>query len=74
MGAQGTAEQEMSAVDQFEVGWRDAGGEHRRPLSKASEIEFEAGLPVRGFPSYRGQRHFPGLYWSATTGGHVGFD
>ncbi|MEW1724700.1 TnsA-like heteromeric transposase endonuclease subunit [Streptomyces sp. NPDC093109] len=29
---------------------------------------------VRGFPSYRGQRHFPGLYWSATTGGHVGFE
>lgn len=37
-------------------------------------MEFEAGLPVRGFPSYRGQRHFPGLYWSATTGGHVGFE
>ncbi|WP_265292719.1 TnsA-like heteromeric transposase endonuclease subunit [Streptomyces sp. SHP 1-2] len=35
---------------------------------------FEAGLPVRGFPSYRGQRNFPGLYWSATTGGHVGFE
>ncbi|WP_435812950.1 TnsA-like heteromeric transposase endonuclease subunit [Streptomyces rochei] len=29
---------------------------------------------MRGFPSYRGQRHFPGLYWSSTTGGHVGFE
>ncbi|WP_329196090.1 TnsA-like heteromeric transposase endonuclease subunit [Streptomyces sp. NBC_01435] len=26
------------------------------------------------FPSYRGQRNFPGLYWSAATGGHVGFE
>lgn len=58
----------------FEVSWRDAGGEHRRPLAEATTIEFEAGLPVRGFPSYRGQRNFPGLYWSATTGGHVGFE
>ncbi|MFG2803576.1 TnsA-like heteromeric transposase endonuclease subunit [Streptomyces pseudovenezuelae] len=62
-----------SAVE-FEVGWRDAGGEHRLPLSRASEVEFEAGLPVRAFPSYRGQRHFPGLHWAATTGGHVGFE
>jgi hypothetical protein len=60
--------------DGFEIGWRDVGGEHRVPLFEASGVEFEAGLPVRGFPSYRGQRHFPGLYWSATTGGHVGFE
>ncbi|MFE6483025.1 TnsA-like heteromeric transposase endonuclease subunit [Streptomyces sp. NPDC057757] len=63
-----------SHTDGFEVGWRDAGGEHRVPLFEFSGVEFEAGLPVRGFPSYRGQRHFPGLYWSATTGGHVGFE
>lgn len=53
-------------VGGFEVGWRDAKGEHRRPLGEAEEVEFETGLPVRGFPSYRGQRNFPGLYWSAT--------
>lgn len=74
MGAQGTAQQALPAVDQFEVGWRDAEGEHRRPLADVLSVEFEAGLPVRGFPSYRGQRNFPGLYWSATTGGHVGFE
>ncbi|WP_326809688.1 reverse transcriptase domain-containing protein [Streptomyces scopuliridis] len=61
-------------MDRFEVGWRDDEGEHRRPLTDVLSVEFEAGLPVRGFPSYRGQRHFPGLYWSATTGGHVGFE
>ncbi|MEU9713556.1 TnsA-like heteromeric transposase endonuclease subunit [Streptomyces sp. NPDC047967] len=63
-----------SQVDGFEVGWRDAAGEHRRLLSEAVSVAFEEGRPVRGFPSYRGQRHFPGLYWSATTGGHVGFE
>ncbi|MEW2252741.1 TnsA-like heteromeric transposase endonuclease subunit [Streptomyces sp. NPDC006975] len=63
-----------SRVDGFEIGWRDVEGERRMPLPEASEVEFETGLPVRGFPSYRGQRHFPGLYWSATTGGHVGFE
>ncbi|MFF0226365.1 TnsA-like heteromeric transposase endonuclease subunit [Streptomyces sp. NPDC004629] len=29
---------------------------------------------MRDFPSYRGQRHFPGLYRAATTGRHVGFE
>lgn len=63
-----------SQVDGFEVGWRDDQGEHRQPLADAVSVPFEAGRPVRGFPSYRGQRHFPGLYWSSTTGGHVGFE
>ncbi len=64
----------VPGTEGFEVSWRDAGGEHRRPLAEATAVEFEAGLPVRGFPSYRGQQNFPGLYWSATTGGHVGFE
>lgn len=64
-----------SNIDGFEIGWRDTEGEHRFPLADAaSSAMFEAGLPVRGFPSHRGQHHFPGLYWSATTGGHVGFE
>ncbi|MER5757529.1 hypothetical protein [Streptomyces sp. NPDC002088] len=64
-----------SNIDGFEIGWRDTEGEHRFPLADAaSSVMFEAGLPVRGFPSHRGPRHFPGLYWSATTGGHVGFE
>ncbi|WDV34430.1 TnsA-like heteromeric transposase endonuclease subunit [Streptomyces sp. AD16] len=74
MGLGGTSDTAPLDVGGFEVGWRDANGEHRRPLGEAEEVEFETGLPVRGFPSYRGQRNFPGLYWSATTGGHVGFE
>jgi hypothetical protein len=76
-GIHGLRELEGSAplqVDGFEVGWRDDRGEHRRSLEDAVSVAFEEGRPVRGFPSYRGQRHFPGLYWSATTGGHVGFE
>ncbi|WP_045297281.1 MULTISPECIES: TnsA-like heteromeric transposase endonuclease subunit [Streptomyces] len=70
----GLADTALPRGDDFEVSWRNADGEHRCPLTEADTVEFEAGLPVRGFPSYRGQRHFPGLYWSATTGGHVGFE
>jgi hypothetical protein len=29
---------------------------------------------VRDFPSYKGQRNFPGLYFAACTGRHVGFE
>ena len=32
------------------------------------------GMPVRRFTSRKGQRHLSGLWWSATTGGHVGFE
>lgn len=63
-----------SQVDGFEVGWRDGQGEHRLPLADARSVPFEDGRPVRSFPSYRGQRHFPGLYRSSTTCGHVGFE
>ena len=31
-------------------------------------------MPVRSFPSFRGQRNFPGWYWSATMGRRVGFE
>jgi hypothetical protein len=34
----------------------------------------ELGRPVRSFPSYRGQRNFPGWYWSATEGRRIGFE
>lgn len=29
---------------------------------------------MRDFPSYKGQRNFPGLYFAACTGRHVGFE
>nr|WP_254900525.1 TnsA-like heteromeric transposase endonuclease subunit [Rhodococcus sp. 1168] len=38
------------------------------------EVVGELGRPVRSFPSYRGQRNFPGWYWSATMGCRIGFE
>ena len=43
-------------------------------LDGVAGVGFEDAVPVRDFPSYRGQRHFPGMWWLATTGRHVGFE
>jgi hypothetical protein len=32
------------------------------------------GRPVRSFPTYPGQRNYPGWLWTATTGGLVGYE
>lgn len=50
---------------------RLADGEVRRPLRELRAAEVVAGVPVRAARSVRGQRHFPGWYWFATTGRHV---
>ncbi|RXS81484.1 TnsA-like heteromeric transposase endonuclease subunit [Streptomyces sp. TM32] len=59
----------------FEVGYIDQGGsEFRRPLADVWSVRFEDAAPVRVFKSYKGQRHLPGLWWSSTVGGHIGFE
>lgn len=51
------------------------GGVSRLPLERCAAFPFELqGCPVRSFPSFRGQRNFPGLWWFATTGAHVGHE
>lgn len=50
------------------------GVEERFPLEELPLVRVEAGRPVRSFPSYKGQRNYPGWYWSATMGRHVGFE
>jgi hypothetical protein len=63
------------ADDGFEVSYvAGDGAEHRVPLAHAWAVPFEQGIPVRRFPSRQGQRHLSGWWWSATTGGHVGFE
>jgi acetyl-CoA C-acetyltransferase len=37
-------------------------------------VPFEACRPVRDFPSYKGQRHYSGRWWTATTGTLVGYE
>ncbi|MER6106283.1 TnsA-like heteromeric transposase endonuclease subunit [Streptomyces sp. NPDC001832] len=59
----------------FEVAYADQGGsEFRRSLVDAWAVRFEDAAPVRAFKSYKGQRHLPGLWWSSTVGGHIGYE
>ena len=63
------------AVADFEVVYVTEGGAERTlPLTAAWAVAFECGCPVRRFRSRKGQRHLSGLWWSATTGGHVDFE
>lgn len=64
-----------ASLSGFAVGYVDADGRERRDgLVEAAAVAFESVPPVRSFPVYRGQRNNTGLWWSATTGGHVGFE
>jgi hypothetical protein len=59
----------------FELGFVDSAGEGRRePLTACWNVAFESVEPVRGFRWAKGQKHFPGWWWSATTNRHVGFE
>jgi hypothetical protein len=58
----------------FEVVFTDEEGEHQLPLSDVGSVPFEACRPVRSFPSYKGQRHHSGRWWTATTGTLVGYE
>jgi hypothetical protein len=44
---------------------------HAVTLEAASAIDFGQVRPFRKPPAYRGQRNFPGWWWSATTRAHV---
>ncbi|WP_406484876.1 TnsA-like heteromeric transposase endonuclease subunit [Streptomyces sp. NBC_01563] len=50
------------------------GRRRRRPLLDCATARFEDAVPVRPFRWSRGGLHFPGWYWAATTGQHVGFE
>lgn len=51
-----------SLVERFEIAYADDHGEQRVPLTEAWAVPFEACTPVRGFPSYKGQRHHNGQH------------
>jgi hypothetical protein len=59
----------------FEIVYVGVDGERRRePLTQGWRVPFEDAPPVRSLPSLKGQAHFPGLRWSASTGRHVGYE
>ncbi len=64
-----------AARSSFEVPFIDeAGGQCRELLPSCWDVRFERVSPARSFPSYKRQRNFPGLWWSATTGQHVAYE
>ncbi|GAB78921.1 TnsA-like heteromeric transposase endonuclease subunit [Austwickia chelonae] len=44
------------------------------PINEVDLGGVERALPVRKISSYPGQRNRPGLFWSATTRGHVPYE
>ena len=46
----------------------------REPLSRCGGVRFEDLAPARAFPMFKGQRNFPGRWWSSTVGRHVGYE
>jgi hypothetical protein len=72
----------LAAADQaepdctyFELGFTYAGGSPRREaLMACAAVRFEDAAPVRAFRWSRRLGYFPGLWWSETTGEHVGYE
>lgn len=65
----------LHAVGQPSLRYYDPEGTERLvPVSKAGEIPFEDCRPARAIPSYAGQRHTPGTYWSACGDRHVPYE
>ena len=59
----------------FFLEFTEADGTRRRdPLASCVTARLENVLPVRSFQWAKGASHFPGLWWSSTTGDHVGFE
>jgi hypothetical protein len=50
------------------------GSEVHRPLRDVRAYQVVAAVPWRATRSARGQAHYPGYYWSATTGAHVVYE
>ncbi|MFG2371248.1 TnsA-like heteromeric transposase endonuclease subunit [Streptomyces sp. NPDC048504] len=43
-------------------------------MGRLWSVPFESVRPERRFPAFRGQGNWCGWYWSATCGGHVGYE
>ena len=57
-----------------ELEFAGEGGRGRVGLAGCAGVRFEDGVPVRPFRWSRGQEHFPGWWWLAATGRHVGYE
>ncbi|ROS23715.1 TnsA-like heteromeric transposase endonuclease subunit [Cellulomonas sp. PhB150] len=50
------------------------GGEVQVPLCDADAVALAWSMPKRIPPYYRGQRNYPGLFWSSTNLGHIVYE
>ena len=50
------------------------GSTREMPLAELTAAVVLSAVPWRSVRSHRGQRHLPGWYWSATTGGHLVYE
>jgi hypothetical protein len=65
----------VAPAGEFEIAYVDAEcGQQRVALTDAWVARLEECLPVRGFPSYKGQSSHVGRWWTATTGTHIGYE
>ena len=63
------------ADPEFELCYLDADdGEHRELPAAWPGLRPETFMPAREFRWARSQKHLPGLWWSVTTGAHVGYE
>ena len=53
----------------------DGGGQWvTTTLAKVDGAAVVRGRPVRAFPTYKGQRNYPGWLWTATTSSLIGYE
>lgn len=52
----------------------EVGGWVSTTLDRVDAREVVRGRPVRSFPTYKGQRNYPGWLWTATNGSLVGYE
>ena len=66
---------ESGAGARFFVEFVAADGARRlEPVAACVTVRLEDALPARSFQWAKGASHFPGSWWSSTTGEHVGFE
>jgi len=58
----------------FSLEYVQEGCVRREQLAECAAGRFEDAVPVRSFHWAKGAAHFPGSWWSSTTGDHVGFE
>lgn len=75
MGGAAATAAALEYASGFDVEFVDRDGiECRGPLSRCWDKPFEFALPVRSFPSFKGQKNFTGLYWAETSHSPVGYE